>query len=534
MNRWSRRMLSGMLAFACLASAGPGTAQESPPAATPAAPAAGELPAAPLSLAEVLKSSLEKNLDLIITRFDPKIAETRITVAEAAFDPQIFGSAQVGEDNSPQADRLSGEFVTASKDKTFAASYVDPLRIGSTFQFDVFTNRHLPGDPGPTYFSQALATYTQPFLRNFGKKVNETQITIARNNRDMSRSRFRQVVMDTLSTSEKAYWDLNFAIMNLKTTEASLKLAQDFLGQTEIKVKVGTLPPIEITQAQAGVADREEAVILAKNAILTAEDNLRQLMNIQPDSPLWKQSIQPTDQPQVLDKVIDMDEAIQTALRQRPDLEQARLDLANREADLVFRRNQKLYRLDLIARYGASGLAGNFFVRDPVTGAILLDSGGRPLIASTGVGQTFSDIAQRDSNTWSAELQLGIPIRNRAAEAAYAASHYEEERSKVTIEQLEQGARVEARNAVRQIETNLKRVKAAQVNTKLQREKLDAEQKKYANGMSTTFQILQFQTDLTTAESRENQAIVDYNKSLVELDRVLGILLDTRNITIAE
>ena len=109
-----------------------------------------------------------------------------------------------------------------------------------------------------------------------------------------------------------------------------------------------------------------------------------------------------------------------------------------------------------------------------------------------------------------------------------------EDQAKLTIQQLEQVAQVEVRTAVRNIDTNLKRYRAALVNTRLQKEKLEAEQKKYENGMSTAFQVLQYQTDLANAKARENQAIVDYNKSLVELDRVLGILLDTRNVTVSD
>lgn len=513
MSTWSRRFLTGCLAVTLAGGGIPATwAQQAPPAAGPAAAAEQEAPAVSLSLEEVLKGALEKNLDIAVGRYDPKIAGTQITTQKALFDPSIEGSARVGEDDSPQTDPLTGAFVGSSKDKTFSATYTDPFQIGSRLDFTVFTNRHFVGSV--TYFSEAIASYTQPFLRNFGLRANRTPIVVAQNSERSSKARFRQTVMDTLAAAERAYWDLNLAIMDLKTNEASLKLAQDFLGQTQVKVRVGTLPPIEITQAQAGVADREEAVIIAGNAIKTAEDNLRRLINVPSDSPQWNQPIRPSDTPQVLERLIDMDEAVKTALEKRPDLEQARLDLASKNSDLHYRRNQKLYRLDLVGRYGAIGLAGDF--------------------ALTDFSDSLDEVKRRDRTTWSAELQLGIPLGNRAAESAYTAAAFEEGRSKLAFQNLEQQARVEVRSAVREIETNLKRVKAAQVNTKLQREKLNAEQKKYENGMSTTFQILQFQTDLTTAESRENQAVVDYNKSLVDLDRILGILTDTRNVSIAD
>ena len=261
--------------------------------------------------------------------------------------------------------------VTGSN-RTFAARYADPFKLGSTFTFDVVTNRGTTSSNlatiDPTYYSQALATYTQPFLRNFGLDVNKTQITIAKNNQEISRGSSARPSWTRWRRRRTAYYDLNLALLNMRTAQAYLKLAQDFLDQTRIKVKVGTLPPIEITQAEAGVADREETVIVAGSAIRAAEDNLRRLMNIPSDSPLWKQPIHPTEEPQVLDKIVDVDEAIRTAMEKRPDLEQARLDLSSRDADLRYRKNQRLYRLDLIAKYGAAGwrgfLAGDTFQVD--------------------------------------------------------------------------------------------------------------------------------------------------------------------------
>jgi outer membrane protein len=544
MKSWLRGVQTVLLALACAAAGG--TAARAQGAAPPQAPAAQETPpdqapGAPevtaqsysLSLADVLKSALENNLDISVRRIDPKSAETQIEIQEAVFSPILNFSAKDSQSTTPQGEALAGGSVVTQSNWSFLGRYTDPVKIGGTFDFQLIANRGSTTSNlatiNPSYFVEALATYTQPFLRNFGLDVNKTQITIAQNTREISRWGFKQTVMDTLAAAEEAYYDLNLAIMNKKTADAYLKLAQDFLGQTKIRVKVGTLPPIEITQAEAGVADREEAVILARSVIALAEDNLRRLMNIPADSPLWKQTIEPTEEPQVLEKTVNLDEAIQTAMQHRPDLEQAHLDLASRDADLHYRKNQRLYRLDLIAQYGAQGLAGDTFSVDfsqvppvaiPVT--------------STGFSDAFSQVGRRDFDTWSAELQLGIPLGNRAATAAYTASEYDQERSKLTIQQLEQAAQVQVRTVVRNIDTDLQRFKAAQVNTKLQKEKLEAEQKKYENGMSTTYQILQFQSDLANAKARENQSIVDYNKSLVELDRVLGILLDTHNVTVAE
>jgi outer membrane protein TolC len=501
------------------------------------------------SLQDVLKSTMENNLDIQIQHFNPQIAESLIDTQKSAFSPVLNFVARESEDTQPGSSQLSGGLVVTDKGRFYSGTYTDFFTIGSRLDFTVYTNRSRTNNTfatvNPSYFTNAAFTYTQSLLRNFGVEVNKTQITIAQNNEKISKAEFRQTVMNSLSDSEKAYWLLVFTIMDQRAKEASLKLAQDFLDQTRIKVKVGTLPPIEITQAEAQVADQEEGIITGLAAIRAAEDNLRRLMNVPTDSPLWHQPIRPADEPQVLDKVVDEEEAIKTALEKRPDIEQAKLDLANNDALVRFNKNQKLWRLDFIGRYGASGLTGTFLpvtfrtddpANPPPPGCIPVP--GNPTLCTfdppdESISSGFTQITNRDFDTWSAELQLGIPLGTRASKAAYVQSEYQRDQSRLTMQQLQQTVIVQVRNAVRQLEADLKRVKAAQVNTRLQMEKLSAEQKKYENGMSTAFQVLTFQTDLTTARRRENLAIVDYNTDLVELDRVLGILLDTRDVTIA-
>jgi len=547
-----RGILAGLLCAGVLAAGGSSLhSQETQPAVSPGTGMTTLLDyqSAPVtySLQDVMKTTLESNLDIQVQHFNPQISESLIETQEAVFSPILNFTARESENTQPGSSQLSGGLAVTDDSRYASGTYTDFFVIGSRLDFTVFTNRQTTNNTfstvNPSYFSQMLATYTQPFLRNFGVAVNKTGITIAQNNEKISKSQFRQTVMDTLANAEKAYWLLVFTIMDEKSKEASLKLAQDFLDQTRIKVKVGTLPPIEITQAEAQVADQEEGIITGLAAIRAAEDNLRRLMNVPTSSPLWHQPIQPADEPQVLDKIVNEEEAIKTALDKRPELEQARLDLLNRDATVKFNKNQKLYRLDLIAQYGASGLTGTFLPVTFQTGAPGTPAGCVPNPSDPtlctfdppdeSIATSFTQITDRDFPTWSVELQFGIPLGNKGAQAAYAQSKFQQDQSKLTIQQIEQLVVVEVRNAVRQIEADLKRVKAAQVNTKLQHEKLSAEQKKYENGMSTAFQVLTFQTDLTSASRRENLAIVDYNRDLVELDRVLGILLDTRNVNIA-
>ncbi|HKB07373.1 MAG TPA: TolC family protein [Candidatus Polarisedimenticolia bacterium] len=474
---------------------------------------AAQGPAYVVSLQDAVKAALENNLDIVVSSYSPLISEGRVIAAESAFDPSVNAVVTALDSRGPSV--LT--FVPTRKTHDYLLSFVDPLLTGGQYQIDLeavdttvpSSNPLIPGNL-QEYDTSWRVRVSQPLLRNFGVKTNKTLVVIARNTLGINDSVFRQSVLDSVAAAEKAYWDLNFSLASLKTSEAALKLAQDFLEQNRIKVRVGTLAPIEITQAEAQVADREEAVIISENLVKTAEDNLRGVMNVPKDSPIWSQPISPSDPLAVVEQSPDMDTSVSTALQRRPDLEQARLNLRSREADLAFRKNQKRWDLLLSGDYGKLGI-------DAFTYSNSLDA-----------------LQQGSSFDWTVSLALGIPLGNRLANGNYASSEYAFTQAQKNLDAVELAARVEVRNAVRDVQTTLKRVKAAQVNVRLQKEKLSAEQKKFENGMSTSFQVLQFQTDLFQAATRENLAMVDYNKSQVELERVQGTLLDARHIAVPD
>ncbi len=513
MTRRARPTMALLMFLTLVPLAVPGTMAQEPPATPPPGAPGGTAdqetasgPAYVLSLQDATRAALENNLDIVVRAYDPLRSEAQVIVAEANFDPLLNGTATSSSTQRPSP----SAFIRSSRTHDFLTSFVDPVLTGGRYQIDVeaFDNQaETIFNPNSNEFDTSWkVSITQPLLRNLGPKAARTFIVAARNTLGVSEARFRQTVLDTLAAAEKAYWDLNFSIMNLKTSQAALQLALDFLEQNRIKVRVGTLAPIEITQAEAQVADREEVVIVAENLVRTAEDNLRRVMNVPKDSPVWSQPIQPSDPLPLVEQSPDMEASVSSALRHRPDLEQARLDLKTKESDLAYRRNQRRWGLDLAGEYGKIGI-------DPGS-----------------YGDSLDDLQRGANLDWRVSLTLGIPIGNRKAIADYTDSQYALTQAQSNLEAQELAARVQVRDAVRGVQTTLKRVKSAQVNVRLQKEKLSAEQKKFENGMSTSFQVLQFQTDLFQSESRENLALVDYNKSQVELERVQGTLLDARNV----
>jgi outer membrane protein TolC len=511
---------------------------ETPPGDETATAEAGPvIPPYDLTLREAIERALRGNLDIAVRRLSPEIAAAQVELEEAAFDSSLNFQVYSQEFNDPAGSLLSGAPVgvgVIESERNFVeASFIDPLPTGGRYRFvlrslrDESTNQFLTVNP--VYQSEWFIEYTQPLLKNFGRGAALARLEVARNNHQISESDFRQTVLDVIAGVEKAYWDLTFRILDLEVKKQSLDLARDLLRLNRTKVQVGTLAPIEITQAEAGVADREEAVIVAQNEIRNAEDRLKRLLGPH-DDPIWGLPLRPVEEPPFDETLPDLDRSLGQAMEHRPDLEKARRRLASREAELGLARSQRLLGLDFQVSYGARGLAGDC---DPVLGPCVTPEGIEyDFNDSLGLSDALSQARARDADNWWAGLTLSVPLGNRDGRSRYLAARLAREQADIEIRLLAQTATVEVRQAVRQIETDIKRVKAARVNSRLQREKLEAEQKKFENGISTSFNVLEFQEDLAQARSRENLAVVDYNRSRVELERVIGTLSESRLITL--
>jgi len=482
-----------------------------------------------LSLDDTIQQAMKNNLEIAVRSYDPQMFEQFAVTERAVFDPIASGYVYKSSQDSQQSFFLGALFVPASTTGDgdgVGASWFDPLTWGGNYRVDVNvdnsdTDSFQADDPttlldestsvNETLDSNGWAvTYNQPLLRGLGRNANLWRYIVASNTAASSQAQFRRSVIDTLAIAEQSYWDLNFAIMQLRTSRFALKVAQDFMEQNKVKVRVGTLAPIEITQAEAQVADRNETVILAEAGLRAAEDAVRLAIGMRKDAGDWSRPIRPSDPLAVNEVAPSEDEAMEAAMANRPDLEQARLEIQSRTTEASAKKNLKRWGLDFSGTYGD-----------------LYNS--QQGIAQNG-GVQFEDPIDRTS--WRAQLALSVPIGNRSAQAEYARAEADLLQAQSLMAQAEQVARLDVRQSVRQVETTLQRVKAGRVNVRLQAEKLRAEQKKFENGMSTSFQVLSFQDDLFTAKTRENLATADYNKALVELSRSKGTLLAEKGILV--
>ncbi len=346
---------------------------------------------------------------------------------------------------------------------------------------------------------------TQNLLKNFGRRTNTTAIRVARNNQSISSSVFRDRVINVVSDIENLYWELIFTIQDLEVKKKSLALAQDLLRRNKIQVEVGTLAPIEIIQAEASVASREADVITAQRRVRDNDDRVKRALNLPKDLRSWNVEILPADKPKVIRETPDVQKSFAMALKSRPDYAQAKLDIENRNIQAKFAKNQLLPTLDLTGSIALNGLADEF-------------------------GEAVDDFGRGEFYQWVVGFTFEFPLRNRAAKSTLTQRKLETAQALLSLKNLEQQIFLEVREAVRGILTAQKRVNATRAARRLTERQLDAEEKKYAVGLSTSFQVLEFQEDLATAGSNETRAITDQIESLITYRRVTGQTLNYHRI----
>ena len=312
------------------------------------------------------------------------------------------------------------------------------------------------------------------------------------------------------------------AIAGLQVAQQSLDLTQTSLKNNQRRVEVGTMAPIDIVQAEAEVAANEESVIVAEGQIRTAEDRLRTLV-MNPSQPdFWTTRLEPSDQPTLAPQPVDMEGAVANALANRTDLAQARKQIDQTDIGLKFNRNQKLPALDLTATYDLVGTAGTQrqFALDPATGVpFVVDQSQRAF------SDALRDVFGNQFRTWSVQLNVSYPIGRSTSEAAFAQGKLQREQQTTSLRDLETQVVFSVREAGRQVSTSLKRVESTRKARELAEQSLQAEEKRLAVGLSDTFRLLQAQRDLARQRVNELNAIISYNRALVDFEAVQTVPL---------
>jgi outer membrane protein len=461
----------------------------------------------------------------IITSFDPVVSAT-LQSDHARFDcTSIFcGSVQ--------------NTTTANFNYTQGFQSGTNLGVG-------FTNSRTTSNTPFNFLSPSLTSgfkfqLTQHLLQGFGFQPNNRLIRITKNNREITDVAFRLQIITTVDQIENLYWNLVFAYENVRVQQEAIAFAQKTLSDNQKQVEIGSLAPIEIVRAQNTVAADQENLIQAQTNL-----DLQQLLmknalsrNLQ-DPILANAEVIPTSTmalPQQ-EPVVPTEDLVNEALQHRAELAESRIDLSNREISEKALKNELLPSVDFFAYYGGSGAGGT---QSPFSecGSPLANPqfGCNPpgSFPPTSIGSTLNKLVNSTAPDKGAGFTLNIPIRNRQAQALQVRSELEYRQAQMRLQQIENQVRIEVRNAQFAVTQNNAALKAAQAAVALGKQSLDAEQKKFRLGASTSTLVLQNQSALATAESTLVSAEAAYEKAQIELDRATGLLLEHAGISMSD
>jgi len=537
-----------------------------------------------LSVEDAVALALENNLDIAVARFGPALAQTDIVRAKSggatrgvqgAFTSSALFAGALGGGVAAGGGQFQGgaggAFGGGGATNVGSVGSFDPVTgfsfgwdrrttpLGITFITGVpyvttqttqyqsfFGQRFQTGTSyvaalggqrqsttslsnvfNPAVSSNFLIGFNQPLLNGFGYRANSKFIRISKNNSMIADSVFRQQVIVAVTQILNLYYDLVSFRDNVRVAERSLALAQKTLSDNKRQVEIGTLAPIEVVRAESEVAARQQDLIFAQTNLQKQQTLLKTALAKQVDKDVAEAEIEPTEalpEPKPED-IPPLDEALRIASQNRPELEQADLNLRNQEIVIKANRNALLPTFDIFATYAGSGLSGNHCITPNVPAAVC-----QAEILMRGVGQSLTQSFHGNFPDYSFGATLQIPIKNRSAQADAARALIEQRQLRTQQQKTKNQVEQEVRNAEIAMIQAKSQIEAARKAVLLARQTLDAEQKKFQLGESTVFLVIQAQRDLVLAEFREVQARSIYAKALTEFAQATGTTLSKHRI----
>jgi outer membrane protein len=456
----------------------------------------------PMSLADCIQESVQHNFDVQVQRYNPQISLFELNGAYGGYDP-VFSVSGLHSHNNPAEIGTNAVFV--SEQNSFNSSLAGAAPWGMTYNLSANVVKNYdtsPENSGGTVQAQVV----QPLLKNFWMDSTRLTIRVAKNRLKFSEQGLRAQLITTVSAVENAYYELIFAQTNVLVQQQALDLAQTQLDQDRQRVQLGSLAPLDVQQDEAQAASSKANLIAAQNTRSVDQNALKNLLT--ENYSQWHDTdIQPTATLAAPEQSFDLQDSWGKGMTERPDLLQARLNVEQQGIVLKFDRNQIFPELDLLGTFGYNG-------------------------AGTGFNDAFAEFNEANRPFYSYGAQLSVPLSNIRARNTAKSDKATLQQIVLTLKQLEQNIMVGIDNAVKAAQSAYESVDATREARIYAEAALDAEQKKYAVGKSTTFTVLQLQTALTTARSNEIRALANYNEALANLATQEGTTLERNGINI--
>jgi outer membrane protein TolC len=462
-------------------------------------------------LVDCILYTLKNNSEILIKRVEPQLRQADVAIANSDFEPVFTAQANLQDSTKISSSSLSGAGLSKSRELDLNAGVSGKFITGTEYSVDFNNTRYKSNSAlqiiNPYYETEPKITLTQPLFKDLGTKVNRAEILIARNNLLESQQGFEDKVMDTITAAITAYYKYIFYLESYSIEKLSLDRAQDLFEINKTRYGKGLLSSVDLLETEAASATRQKLLLAAETALKRAEDDLKLVTNLIDDPEVWNARIELVDKPEFKSEDTDLLKSLENSFKYRPDYLAAKIDLGNRDIKVITSKNSRLPSVDLIGSFGLNGLDKDF--------------------------QSALEKANLDHTDWSLGVKFSMPWGS-GDRAKYDQRQLEKAQALLTFKRLEQNIILEVRDKVRLAKTNYRQVEVAIIAREKEDKNYQAQKERYAAGQVSTHDILDYQDKLAQAELDYIKALVDYNISLVNLDKSQGLTLVKNNIRLEE
>lgn len=471
-----------------------------------AATAAAFAQAPALTLDDAIRLALERNQQIKVEAFGRSIARANLLTALGQFDPRLTFRRSYREDSSLASSNVIVADLIKTDDYSLTFEGTTPWGLNFSLGGSAQNQRYPQNGYVDNFATFGGLTVTQPLLRGFGFGANLYGVRIAKADRGIADWEFRQTAIDVVTNVIGAYSDVAYAQQLVRIAQRSRELAAGLVAENEKRFKVGSVSESEITQARARTATRDEFILVSQQNLRDAVNRLRQLIGetsfpIDPEN----LAIEPPAQPNPV--AINPAEDLSKALTDRPDYQAARLGLVKRRASDAYARNQRLPQVDFVGSYGYNGLDRDFSV-------------------------ARRQVSNHENRSYSAGVVVSVPLVWAKERGQARSARLQLRQAEADLQRLEQDIALAIAHAAGQVETTRQRVEANRTAYDLAKQALDDELKKLRAGTTTTFFVLNYQSELISAENSYYNALADERRARAEYDRQLGRTLAVHNIAL--
>ena len=482
-----------------------------------------------LTLSDCILKTLENNFDIAFEALNPALNDLSLQKTREKYLPQF----SIGYSNFNR-NQLTNWFIEGTQYKIKNSGgnigVRQELITGGDIYFSLSSSTTDSTRSfvsiNPSYQGEMRLEINQPLLKNFGFKINRRDIIKAKNQMDISTSRFKSTLIQKIYEVEIAYWSLVRAIENLKVREFSLQKSRERMERVFEAEKYGIKTTLDVLESKTQLASGEDSLIAAESNVRRAEENLRKLLNLPDDVTGKKMTIFPSDIPVVKKFNLSFDEAFDLALKERPELSIYKKEIENSILDISYYKNQLLPQLDLRFFSWFPGQSGDLLIykdNNPYTGEVVDKIDGSR-------SDSFKDVFGFKYENWSLSLNLNVPLGNLISRASLAEAEVLREQKLLTHEKEKKTIYFETMETLNEIKTLENRINTSAQYRELIEKRLDAEEQKFNLGLVASDWLFTYQERFISAKMSETGAIIDYKLAVANLERILGTNLKSQNI----